>query len=42
LGCYGVILQIDKGVSDSCDVDIELNGDGALNIYEDAHVVAYM
>jgi hypothetical protein len=30
------------GVGDSYDVDIELDGDGALNTYYDAHVITYM
>jgi hypothetical protein len=30
------------GDGDSHDVDIELDGDGALNTYDDAHVITYM
>ncbi len=30
------------GNEDSWDLDIELEGDGALNIYEDLHVIAYL
>jgi hypothetical protein len=30
------------GVEDSHDVDIEPDGDGALDIYEDAHIITYM
>jgi hypothetical protein len=30
------------GNEDSWGVDIELEGDGALNMYEDLHVIAYL
>jgi hypothetical protein len=30
------------GVDNSHDVDIELDDDGALDIYEDAHIITYM
>jgi hypothetical protein len=30
------------GDGDSHDVNIELDGDGALNTYDDAHVITYM
>jgi hypothetical protein len=30
------------GVGDTHDADIELDGDGALNTYYDAHVITYM
>jgi hypothetical protein len=29
-------------VEDSHDVDIELDDDGALDIYEDTHIITYM
>jgi hypothetical protein len=30
------------GAKDSHDVDIEPDDDGALDIYEDAHIITYM
>ncbi len=42
MGCFGVVLQINMGAKDSHDVNIELNGDGPLDISEDAIVITYM
>jgi hypothetical protein len=42
LGCFGVVLQINMSAKDSHDVNIELNGDGPLDISEDALVITYM
>jgi len=30
------------GAGDSHDADIELDDDGALDIYEDTHIITYM
>jgi hypothetical protein len=42
LGCSNNIFQINKGNGDSHDVDIKLEGNGALYIHEDAHVITYL
>ncbi len=42
MGCFKDGFQITMGNEDSWDLDIELEGDGALNIYEDLHVIAYL
>jgi len=34
LKCYKNVFQIDLGNQDSCDVNIELEGNGALDIHE--------
>ncbi len=36
------LLQINKGNEDPHDVNIELEGNGALYIHEDAHVITYL
>jgi hypothetical protein len=30
------------GNGESCDVNIKLRGDGALDIHEDAYIIAYL
>ncbi len=41
LGCFGT-LQMDTSMGHSHDADIEPNGDDALNVHDDAHVIAYL
>jgi len=42
LGCYGDLLQIGVDVGDSHDANMELKGNGNLDIYEDASIIAYL
>jgi hypothetical protein len=42
LGCYGDVLRIDVDDGDPHDVDMESEGNGALDIYDDALVIAYL
>jgi hypothetical protein len=41
LRCFWDVPQINMGNKDSCDTNIELKGDGALDIHEDALVISY-
>ncbi len=42
LGCSKDVLETSVDDGDHHDVDMELEGDGALDIYDDAHVIAYL
>ncbi len=42
LGCFGNALQIDICNKDSDGVDTKPKDDGALDVYDDAHVIAYI
>ncbi len=42
LGCYGDVFQTSMDDGDPHDVDMELEGNDALNIYDDALVTAYL
>jgi hypothetical protein len=42
LGCYGDVLQINVNNGDPHDVDMELEGNGAMDIYDNALVIAYL
>ncbi len=42
LGCSRDVLQTSVDDGDSHDVDMELEGNGARNIYYDAFVIAYL
>jgi hypothetical protein len=42
LGCYGDVPQTNVDDGDPHDVDMELEGNGALDIYDDALVIAYL
>lgn len=40
--CYLDVVQFNMGNEDFCDVDIEWEGDDALNIHEDTLVIIYL
>jgi hypothetical protein len=42
LGCFGDALQIGVNDEDPHDVDMELEGNDALDIYDNAPVIAYL
>jgi hypothetical protein len=42
VGIFWDVLQINMGNRESCDVNIKLRGDGALDIHEDAYIIAYL
>jgi len=42
LGCSGDLLQIGVDVGDSHDANMELKGNGNLDIYEYASIIAYL
>ncbi len=42
LGCFSDVLQTNMDDGDPHDVDMELEGNGALDIYDDALVIAYL
>jgi hypothetical protein len=42
LGCFGNVPKTNINNNDSCNVDIELKGDGAFDIYENAPIIAYL
>ncbi len=42
LGCFGDVLQSSMDDGDPHDVDMESKDNGALDIYEDAPVIAYL
>jgi len=42
LGCFGDVPQTSVDDGDSHDVDMELEGNGVQDIYEDAFVIAYL
>jgi hypothetical protein len=42
LGCYGDVPQTSVDDGDPHDVDMESEGNGALYIYDDALVIAYL
>jgi hypothetical protein len=42
LGCYGDVPQTNINDGDLHDVDMESEGNGALDIYDDALVIAYL
>jgi hypothetical protein len=42
LGCFGDVVQTNVEDEDPHDVDMELKGNGALDIYDDAHVTTYL
>ncbi len=42
LGCYGDVPQTNMDDGDPHDVDMESKGNDALDIYDDAHVIAYL
>jgi hypothetical protein len=42
LGCFKDIFKISVGVGDSHDADMELEGNGPLDIYDDAPIIAYL
>jgi hypothetical protein len=42
VGCYGDIPYNNMGNKDSHDLDIELESDGVLDIYEDVPIIAYL
>jgi hypothetical protein len=42
LGCSGYVLQTSVDDGDPHDVDMESKGNGALDIYDDAFVIAYL
>jgi hypothetical protein len=42
LGCFGDVPQTNVEDGDPHDLDMELEGNSALDIYDDAHVIAYL
>jgi len=42
LGCFGDVLQTSMDDGDPHDVDMESKGNGALDIYDNAPVIAYL
>ncbi len=42
LGCSKDVPQLNVDYGDSHDVDMESKGNGALDIYDDAHVISYL
>ncbi len=42
LGCYGDVPHTSMDDGDPHDVDMELEGDGALDIYDDAPIITYL
>jgi hypothetical protein len=42
VGIFWDVLQINMGNGESCDVNIKLRGNGALDIHEDAYIIAYL
>jgi len=42
LGCHGDLFHVNMGNMDSHDANIVLEGNGALDIHEDAHVITYL
>jgi len=42
LGCYEDVPHINVDDGDSHDVDMESKGNGALDIYDDAPIIAYL
>jgi hypothetical protein len=42
LGCSRDLLHIGVDVRDSHDANMELEGNGTLNIYEEASIIAYL
>ncbi len=42
LGCYGDVPHTSMDDGDLHDVDMELKGNGALDIYDDAPIIAYL
>jgi len=42
LGCSRDVFQNNWGYKNSFDLDIQLEGDGALDIYENALIIAYL
>jgi len=42
LGCYGDVLHTKMDDGDLHDVDMELNDNGALDIYDDALIITYL
>jgi hypothetical protein len=42
LGCSRDVFQTNVDDGDSHDVDMELKGNGALDIYDDAFVITYL
>ncbi len=42
LGCFKDVLEISVDDGDQHDMDIELKGNGALYIYDDAPIIAYL
>ncbi len=42
LGCFGDVLQTSMDDGDPHDVDMELKGNGALDVYDDAPVITYL
>ncbi len=42
IGCYGDAFHTNMGNGDYCDVNIEPKGNVALNIHEDAFIIAYL
>jgi hypothetical protein len=42
LGCYKDVLHNRMGNKDSCNLEIKSKGYGTLDIYENAHVMAYL
>ncbi len=41
-GCYGDVPYISMDDGDPHDVDMELEGNGAVDIYDDALIIAYL
>ncbi len=42
MGCLGDAPQTNMGNEDNHDVNIELKGNGVLNIHEDAPIITYL
>jgi hypothetical protein len=42
VGIFWDVLQINMGNGESCDVNTKLRDDGALDIHEDAYIIAYL
>jgi len=42
LGCFGDLYQTSVDDGDSQDADMEVEGNGAWDIYDDAFVIAYL
>jgi hypothetical protein len=42
LGCFGDVLHTSVDDGDPHDVDTKLEGNGALDIYDDALIIAYL